>query len=163
MTMQFADQGYKVVYEPNAYAVESASASVKEELKRKIRIAAGGFQAIKFFAHLLDPKKFSFLSFQYLSHRVMRWTVAPAAIITFFISNLYLFNSGPLFKWLGIVQLAFYTLALAGYLFKRLKVTFKLLHIPFYFCMMNYAVFAGFKKFLNGQQAVTWEKAMRRA
>ena len=38
MTMRFVEHGYKVAYEPKAYAMERPSASVKEELKRKVRI-----------------------------------------------------------------------------------------------------------------------------
>lgn len=37
MTLRIAQKGYRVIYEPEAYAVENHSADVKEELKRKIR------------------------------------------------------------------------------------------------------------------------------
>ncbi len=46
MTLRIAANGHKIVYEPEAFALEKPSASVDEELKRKIRIAAGGIQAI---------------------------------------------------------------------------------------------------------------------
>ncbi|MFK7907650.1 MAG: glycosyltransferase family 2 protein, partial [Chitinophagales bacterium] len=72
MTLRIAQKGYKVRYEPNAYAVEGPSASVKEELKRKIRIAAGGIQAIVRLAPLLNIFKYGMLTFQYVSHRVLR-------------------------------------------------------------------------------------------
>ena len=163
MTMKLADQGFKVAYEPKAFAMEKPSASVKEELKRKVRISAGAFQAILRLRHLLNPFKLNMLSFQYISHRVMRWTIAPLSLITLFISNMLLVGTTEIYTQLAFLQIAFYLMAGLGFLLKRYKLTVKILHIPYYFCMMNYAVMAGFFRFLKGQQAVTWEKALRRA
>lgn len=42
ISMLIAKKGYKIVYEPLSYACENSSENVKEELKRKVRIAAGG-------------------------------------------------------------------------------------------------------------------------
>ena len=42
ISMLIAAKGYRIIYEPQAYAMETASENVTEELKRKIRIAAGG-------------------------------------------------------------------------------------------------------------------------
>ena len=77
LTMRIAQKGYRVAYAPDPYAVESSSASVAEERKRKIRIAAGGIQAVVRLAPLLNIFKYGVLSFQYVSHRVLRWTLAP--------------------------------------------------------------------------------------
>ena len=44
ISLRIAQKGYKIAYTPNAFAEETASLNVKEELKRKIRIAAGGIQ-----------------------------------------------------------------------------------------------------------------------
>jgi len=163
MTMRFAEQGYKVAYQPEAYAMEKPSASVKEELKRKVRISAGAFQAMVVFRNLLNPARFTMLSFQYLSHRVMRWTIAPLALMTALISNLALMGSSEFYANLAGLQVTFYLMAATGLLLKRLKLKIKVLHVPFYFCMMNYAVVAGFIRFMKGQQTVIWEKALRRA
>ena len=163
MTMRFAEKGYKVAYEPKAFAEETPSASIKEELKRKVRISAGAFQAMRTFKHLLDPRKFNFLSFQYLSHRVLRWTAAPVSLLVFFIANMFLVGEGFAYDALANLQVTFYGLAIIGFVFKRYKVSFKALHVPYYFCMMNYAVIAGYIRFLRGNQSVTWEKALRRA
>ena len=72
LTMSIAKDGYKIVYEPDAYAVEAKSASVGEEMKRKIRIGAGGLQAVYRLSPLLNIFKHGRLSFQYISHRVLR-------------------------------------------------------------------------------------------
>ena len=47
ISLQVAMKGYRIAYEPNAYAIEYGSLNVSEEMKRKVRISAGGIQAIK--------------------------------------------------------------------------------------------------------------------
>ncbi|MEM1123271.1 MAG: glycosyltransferase family 2 protein, partial [Bacteroidota bacterium] len=70
LTMTIAANGYRIAYAPDAYAMESQSASVKEELKRKIRIAAGGFQSVTRLARLFNIFKYGRLSFQFIYRRV---------------------------------------------------------------------------------------------
>ena len=62
ISLRIAQKGYKIAYAPNAYALETASANVKEELKRKIRIAAGGIQTLFRLYELLNPLKYGILS-----------------------------------------------------------------------------------------------------
>lgn len=44
LSLRIAAKGYKIAYCKEAYATETASLNMKEEEKRKIRIAAGGLQ-----------------------------------------------------------------------------------------------------------------------
>ena len=162
MTMRIADNGYKVVYEPEARAVETASASVKEELKRKIRIAAGGIQAIGRLSSMLLPFKNPVLTFQYISHRVLRWTLAPLALPFLLMTNIYLAQQGePLFNYILWCQIAFYAMALVGFFLEKQKLKFKTFFVPYYFCVMNYAMYRGFFRAIGGKQSVLWEKAKR--
>lgn len=162
MTLKIAMKGYKVKYESGAFAVESASASVGEELKRKIRISAGGLQAISRLLPLLNIFKYGILSFQYISHRMLRWTLTPLALIILFFVNIPLALSGnPFFVFTMLGQIGFYTLALVGYMLEKRKLKFKMFFIPYYFCVMNYSVYAGFFRFIKGSQSVVWEKAKR--
>ena len=161
-TLRIAQKGYRVVYEPNAYALEAPSASVNEELKRKIRIAAGGLQAIYRLRALLNPFRYGILSFQYISHRVLRWTLAPIALPVLLVCNAVLaFQNNGWWSIVLIGQLLFYLLALFGYIFETKKIKFKVFFVPYYFCMMNYAVYAGFWRIMTGKQSVLWEKAKR--
>lgn len=161
-TLKVAMKGYKVAYEPEAFAVEGHSASVSEELKRKIRIAAGGLQALVRLSPLLNPFQYGVLSFQYVSHRVLRWTLAPLALPLILLLNIYLaVFQHSFYLFILFLQLFFYTMALIGYIFEKKKIKFKPFFIPYYFCMMNYAVYRGFFRFLSGKQTVLWEKAKR--
>ena len=163
MTMRIAQRGYRVAYAPDAYAVESASISVAEEMKRKIRIAAGGLQAIYRLQPLLNPIKYGRLSFQYISHRVLRWTIAPIALPLIFLLNIIILYQHPtlLFQILMAGQCMFYLAAIIGLMLERKSLRLKALFIPYYFCMMNYAVYKGFIRLWHGKQSVLWERAKR--
>ena len=161
MTLRIAQRGYRVVYEPEAYAVESSSASVGDELKRKIRIAAGGIQSIVRLRGLLNPFKNFLLTFQYVSHRVLRWTLAPLSLPLIFILNYFLMPVHPVYEFLFYGQIAFYLLALLGFWLESREIRVKILFIPYYFTMMNYAVFMGMGRYFKGSQSVVWEKAKR--
>lgn len=162
LTMRIAQKGWRVQYAPDAYAVETSSASVQEELKRKIRISAGGLQAVWRLAPLLNPFRYGVLTFQYVSHRVLRWTLAPLLLPLLLVLNIVLAWQGNTFyQGILVAQVAFYTAAWAGYLLERRKMKVKVFFVPYYFCVMNYAQYAGFRRFVRGKQSVMWEKAKR--
>ncbi|WP_207425566.1 glycosyltransferase family 2 protein [Pedobacter sp. SYSU D00535] len=164
ISMLIAKQGYRIVYEPEAYATETASEDVSEELKRKVRIAAGGIQSIIWLKSLLNIFKYPMLSFQYISHRVLRWTVTPFLLILVLILNVLI--AAKTTTWFYILLLAgqvlFYGLAFVGYIFEKKQLRIKVLFIPYYFCVMNYAVIAGINRYFRKQQSSAWEKAKRK-
>ncbi|WP_439697488.1 glycosyltransferase family 2 protein [Mucilaginibacter sp. AW1-7] len=164
ISMLIAEKGYRIVYEPEAYATETASANVSEELKRKIRIAAGGIQSILRLKSLFNPFPYPILSFQYISHRVLRWTVTPFLLILSFILNVVLACEPGATGWqlLLFAQVLFYMLAFLGYIMEKKQLRIKVLFIPYYFCVMNYAVLAGIIRYFTTTQSAVWEKAQRR-
>lgn len=165
ISMLIAEKGYRIVYEPDAYATETASANTKEELKRKVRIAAGGIQSFLRLTGLLNPFKHPVLSFQYLSHRILRWTITPFLMIGCFILNWYIvlmMNGDWKYQLILAGQVLFYGFALLGWMMQARSIKVKLFFIPYYFCMMNYAVFAGIKRYMSSSQSVLWEKAKRK-
>ncbi|WP_370634726.1 glycosyltransferase family 2 protein [Cesiribacter sp. SM1] len=164
LTMRIAQKGYRVIYEPEACAEELPSANSGEELKRKIRIAAGGIQAVVRLKSVLNPLRYGWLSFQYVSHRVLRWTLAPLSLLIILLSNMALALSGsPFFQLVLGAQLVFYAFALLGFLLENRRTRIKVFFIPYYFFMMNYAVYAGFWRYLRGSQSAVWERAKRQA
>ncbi|MCC6411244.1 MAG: glycosyltransferase family 2 protein [Saprospiraceae bacterium] len=163
LSMRIAQKGWRVAYEPNAVAIETASASVSEELKRKVRIAAGGWQAMSRLLPLLNVFRYGTLSFQYISHRVLRWTLAPTALPVLYFSNLWLaWSLGGGWILFFVLQTLFYFAAVAGRLLEKKSIKMKMLFVPYYFCIMNYAAIAGFVRWIRGRQSVLWERAERR-
>lgn len=167
ISLRIAKRGYKIAYSPEAYAEETASANVKEELKRKIRIAAGGIQAMFRLSDVLNPFRYGWLSWQYLSHKVLRWTIAPLSLFTLPIVNLMIvlksgvWNSGSFYAGFFWFQAFCYFLALAGWYFENRQIRFKILFIPYYFVSINYASVRGMIRYLKGKQSVNWERSKR--
>jgi cellulose synthase/poly-beta-1,6-N-acetylglucosamine synthase-like glycosyltransferase len=161
ISLRVAMQGYKIDYDPEAYAQETASANVKEELKRKIRIAAGGIQSVVRLYPLLNIFKYGLLSFQYISHRVLRWTITPIALLLVLILNLILAPTSDLFMIILVLQALFYISAFIGWKLENKALKVKIFFIPYYFYIMNYAVFMGFGRYLRNSQSVNWERAKR--
>lgn len=169
ISLRIAQKGYHIAYTPNAYAEENASLNVKEELKRKIRIAAGGIQTIFRLKSLLNPFRFGMLSWQYFSHKVLRWTLAPVSLFLILPVNLFIVwqhNSWLNFEFFTVmlyVQLLCYLLAAIGWYFENKKLRFKLLFVPYYFLFINYTSIRGIFRYFIGKQSVSWEKAKRAA
>ena len=103
ISMNIALKGYKIIYEPEAYASELASANTGEELKRKIRIAAGGVQSTIRLKSLLLPFKQPILSFEFISHRILRWVVTPYMMIIALIINLWLVSESGMISIYGLM------------------------------------------------------------
>jgi cellulose synthase/poly-beta-1,6-N-acetylglucosamine synthase-like glycosyltransferase len=164
ISMQIAQKGYRIVYEPEAYATETASENVSEELKRKVRIAAGGIQSILRLKRLFNPFIYPVLSFQYISHRVLRWTITPFLLILSFALNIVLaLEPGATgYQILLLAQILFYTLAVLGFIMEKKQLRIKVLFIPYYFCVMNYAVLAGIIRYFTSKQSAVWEKVQRK-
>jgi biofilm PGA synthesis N-glycosyltransferase PgaC len=161
LSLKVAQKGYRILYEPGAYAMELPSFSLKDEQKRKVRIAAGGFQSIVLLASLLAFWKQPRLSFLYISHRVLRWTLSPLCLLLAFFSNLFLAGYHSLFTILFCTQLAFYGPGLLAFLFPAIRNRSRIAKFSYYFIFMNVSVIRGFFRFLKGNQAAAWEKARR--
>lgn len=164
ISMLIAEKGYRIAYEPEAFALETASENISEELKRKVRIAAGGLQSIVRLKALLNIFRYGLLSFQYISHRVLRWTITPFLLILILVLNgLILFQSKEIiYPILLSGQIIFYVLAYSGSILEKRELRLKIFFIPYYFCVMNYAVIWGIKRYLWKQQSAVWEKSERK-
>lgn len=162
-SLKLVINGYVVRYEPNAYAAEAPSASIKDEMKRKVRICAGAFQAMVLLKELFNVFKYPVASFQFISHRILRWTACPVALVLLLISNLLIvwLGGGIFYQVVLAGQLLFYIMGITGWIYASRNIRLKAVYIPFYFLFMNLSVFIGFSRFLRNKQTVLWEKAAR--
>jgi poly-beta-1,6-N-acetyl-D-glucosamine synthase len=157
--------GYKIEYEPNAFASEAPSVSLADEEKRRLRIAAGAYQAVNYLKQHLNIFKHPSLCFQYFSGRLLRWVVCPVLIVLVLVTNLALVinQRGYIFDYLLAIQGIFYLLALTGRIFVSLRRRMGILGVPFYFVFMNLCLIKGFLIYLRGKQTILWERSMREA
>jgi poly-beta-1,6-N-acetyl-D-glucosamine synthase len=164
ISMNVCLQGYKIDYEPGAFASEFPSVSLAEEEKRKVRISAGAYQSIGYLKKALNIFKHPLLSFQYISRRLLRWIFCPLMLVILLMMNILLvfFAHSPVFYTFFLyAQLCFYIAALIGWLIIRNQKEAGMLTIPFYFVFMNYCLAKGFIRFAKGNQTVLWEKSIR--
>jgi len=157
MSLRLVEAGWRVVYEPEAVAMEAPSPSLAGEWRRRSRIAAGGFQSICWLPGLLNPAR-GWAAWQYFSHRVLRWAVAPFLLPIVYGLNMFLLES-PFYRLVFLGQTVFYATALLGYARARRGVQRGALHAVFYFCFTNAIAWVGFWRYVTGTQPVTWAKA----
>ena len=163
MSMYVVQAGKRIAYAPDAYAQEYGSANIFEESKRKRRIAAGGLQSIWWLRSMLNPLHQPLVTFQYVSHRVLRWSITPVAMIILFAVNiiLILMGSGLFYSIFLTLQLLFYLIALTGWISSRYGHKNKILYTIYYFVFMNINVFRGMAYLRTHGKSGAWEKAKR--
>ncbi|MGD2034575.1 MAG: glycosyltransferase family 2 protein, partial [Bacteroidales bacterium] len=147
-SLNIARKGYKIKYAPKAYATESPSANSREELKRKIRIAAGGFQTMAFIPSLLNVFRYGILSIEFISHKVFRWLFVPFSIPLILFINIYICYAGSWnsfeFNLLLLLQGIFYLVVIAGGILEKRSIRLKIVFLPYYLIFMNFAQIVGF-------------------
>lgn len=132
--MRIQQKGYRIAYEPAAVAYEEAHEM--EGFSRRVRIMAGNIEQLREMRGLIwPPQPVALLCLA--SHKLGRLLV-PIALVVMAVVNAVLW-SDPLYRWLLGGQLAFYALAVLGSVV-RLRPSF--LRLPYYFCMINSALFA---------------------
>lgn len=163
ISMDIVSRGYRIAYAREAYAMEYGSADINEESKRKRRISAGGLQSIWRLRRLMNPLRHPVVAFQFVSHRVLRWSITPLALIALIPLNVVLVmtKSGSIYTAIWVMQILFYAAAATGYALEQSGRRNRLLYIPYYFLFMNINVFCGIGYLCNHRKSGVWEKAKR--
>jgi len=165
ISMDIARQGYLIKYQPLAIAEETSSLNIKEELKRKVRIASGAVQTVFRYPFLLNIFRHGFLSFEFISHKFLRWMIVPLAIPLILVLNVIICLSTNFTEHLYTTVLAlqsiFYIFVVIGLLLEGKPVRLQFIFLPSYLAIVNYAQYAGFIRYLRKKHNVIWEKARR--
>jgi biofilm PGA synthesis N-glycosyltransferase PgaC len=162
-SMLVCNQGYRVIYEKAAFASELPSPSLKDEFIRKVRIAAGGFQAINYLSDKMNFKKHLKLTFLYYSHRVFRWVLAPFCFFAILPLNTIIIIFKPNFLYGAILglQVLCYIIAILRNFFSASGKSPAFISLIHYFFFMQIGAIAGLIKFKGRGQSATWEKIPR--
>lgn len=163
MSMLILADGHRIAYTSDAYAMEYGSANMAEESKRKRRIAAGGLQSIWWLRRLMNPLRHPLVAFQFVSHRVLRWSLTPLCLVALIPLNIALSLLSPcsVYSIILILQILFYTAAFCGWIIARKGQSSRLLNVPYYFLFMNINVFRGIAYLRTHRHSGKWEKAKR--
>jgi len=157
--LKIIEKGYRIAFEPEAVAYEETTATSKEEFGMRVRVISRGMYGLWYMRKLFNPFRYGFVSFQLISHKVMRWMV-PFFMSILFMANLNL-TDNPSYRYVLMLQLFFYLSALAGYILERTGLRMKLFAIPLYFFVVNFASIIAFYRTLKGKNVVVWQTVRR--
>jgi cellulose synthase/poly-beta-1,6-N-acetylglucosamine synthase-like glycosyltransferase len=151
--MNARKRGYSVIYDPEAIATDYAPETIRGEFARRVRIAAGSFQAIPM---LLKIRLDRITALCFFSHKLLRWLL-PSFLLALMISNAVLIGR-PFYAGFGVLQGAFYAWALLGLAcYERLKnVRYAL--IGHFLVAMNAAFLVGFFRYLRNRRTIEWQR-----
>lgn len=145
--------GYRVLDDPEALATEFSANSVKSEFTRRVRLAVGGFRAIKEIFHL---PLLNFTGLAFLSHKLLRW-ILPFPLIGLLVSNALLLQSAA-YRLAFVAQLCFYVWAVLGFLLHDRMQHFRYALVGYFLVTIQVAFLVGFWRFLSGRSESAWQR-----
>ncbi|HVR43497.1 MAG TPA: glycosyltransferase family 2 protein [Thermoanaerobaculia bacterium] len=148
-------QGFRLVFDADAIALEDAPAEGKDEFRRKIRVTNHSVRALLNLGRALWTS--GFYSVELLSHKLVRHLV-PFLLLLILASSAVLAVERPAFRIVLLIQVLFYGLAAAGAGLRRTAAgARRLFSVPYYFCLVNAAAFFGVVSILRGRRVREWQ------
>jgi cellulose synthase/poly-beta-1,6-N-acetylglucosamine synthase-like glycosyltransferase len=157
--LRCAKQGMVAITCPEVLGIYKDVEDPGLEYRRKIRTVIRGITAIARHPEVLNPVRMGLFAFQVWSHKIMRWGV-PWFMLVFFVVTLLLQEQGMLYTLALGAQLAFYGLALAGWLSASLREN-TLVRLVFFFVQTNLALAQATLSYLAGQRMTVWTPSRR--
>jgi cellulose synthase/poly-beta-1,6-N-acetylglucosamine synthase-like glycosyltransferase len=153
---KMVEQGLRAVYEPQAICEEQTNRRADKEFAMRVRVITQTYNDLWRHRHMLNPLRGGIYAVELLSHKVMRYLV-PVFMVLLFLSTLLLAVNSTFYLAIFLAQLACYFFALGGYVLQRLGFRTRLLSLPHYFLLANFAAAVAFYKFLRGERYARWE------
>jgi len=159
IAMTAAAEGWKLVYEPAAVAIEDTPDQVSDEYRRRVRIGIGNYQALfrhpEYLMRTNAPTRFA-----YVSHKVLRW-LTPHLMIVALVASAVLGASSPFYAAVFAAQLAVYAAAAAVWYFGAERRLPRLAAMVFMFVALNWAFLVAFAKYVTGRYSGSWRTTTR--
>lgn len=162
IAMNVSAAGHRLVYEPKAWAEEDTPEHIGEEVKRRIRIGIGNFQALVRHPEYLTRTSLG-TAFAYVSHKVLRWT-APHLLLIALLASVALawLESSPGWALYALAQAAAYAAAWAGWQLTsrgvKLPTVVKLAAFLF---ALNWAFLVASWRYVTGRYGGSWGRTQR--
>jgi cellulose synthase/poly-beta-1,6-N-acetylglucosamine synthase-like glycosyltransferase len=155
VAMETYQQGYRVAYEGQAVACETALSDPVLEFAMRVRVAIRSYTVLWRKRELLNPFRHGIYAIQLLSHKVSRYA-APLYLLDVWIANAFLLEY-VLLQVFFAAQCAFYAVAMLGHWLIRHRLSVKLLAAPYYFVLANTAALVALARFIGGDRIVVWK------
>lgn len=159
VAMNVRAAGHRVVYEPEAVAWEEVAPNARQEFRRRVRIGAGNFHALRHTWRMLNPMAGA-VALAFWSHKVCRWLV-PLFLGAAQISAMALARE-PMYAAAAALGALLVLLALLGHRLDLRARYWAPASIPYYFLSMNLALLLGLIAFGRGTQSIVWTPTPRR-
>jgi len=157
LSIRLVEKRLKIVYVPEAEALEEASLTINDDFRTKVRMIAGGLQNLVWGWKAIASHPF--FAVKFVSHKILRWCM-PVVLATLFVSTLFSGPESPM-RLLLWGQVAFYGLGILGAALNSFGIRSFIVNVPFYFLVMNAAATVGLLRFFRGGQTTLWTKATR--
>lgn len=154
--LQVRQQGYRLVYAPQAQLFEDALAETNDEFRMRVRVSLRAMHALKDKAAMLNPIHYGLFAWQLMSHKVLRYLAFLFMLLAFLVNIPLAMSGGWVWPALLVGQCAFYTLGLVGHLLRRQALP-KIVGLIYYFSLINLASGLAFVQFLMGRKQVVWK------
>ncbi len=154
--LKVVEKGYRVVYEPEAILKENALGNANSEYTMRVRVSLRALWAMKDMAVLFNPFRHSLFSWQFFSHKLLRY-LAFSPIILAFVLNVALYDENIVYAITLSVQIIFYVLAWQGKNNQHKQSNPTYFALPYYFTLLNIACLHAFWRFIKGEKQVIWK------
>jgi cellulose synthase/poly-beta-1,6-N-acetylglucosamine synthase-like glycosyltransferase len=155
LPLKLVQQGYRVVYEPEAILKEASLKDPKDEYRMRVRVSLRAFWALWDMRELLSIRKFGLFAWQLWSHKLLRY-ISFVFLIAAYLTNLALWSASGVYKGMFVAQNLGYLFAALYPWINRLWQPLKGLYFLNYFLLLNLAAGHAFIKFLMGQKQTIW-------
>lgn len=159
INMAVLQQGFQCISHMEAKVYEDVSNNLREEYRRKKRIAAGNYQNLSVFGSLLFSG-IPGVAYCFFSHKVIRWFV-PFLVIVTLGTSIALGMEMQLYGILALLQLVVLLIPIIDHFLRKIKIHAIPLRFVTHFVLMNLALMAGFFKYLGGIRSNVWQPTRR--
>ena len=154
--LKVVEQGYRVIYEPEALLKEQALDDAGSEFAMRVRVSLRAIWALYDMRQLLSLLNNGLYAFQLISHKVLRYGAFIPLIVLAFLSTV-LADYGGIYTLAFCAQVAFYALACIGHNRQSQGKDLPAVYgVPYYFTLLNFACFKAALGYWHGEKKVTW-------
>ncbi|WP_405420071.1 glycosyltransferase family 2 protein [Marinobacter flavimaris] len=154
--LKVVEQGYRVVYEPDALLKEEALTDGTSEFSMRVRVSLRALWALKDMKQLMNPANNAIFAWQMISHKLLRYG-AFVPMATLALTTLYLAPKAGIYTLAALGYIGFALLAWQGHKKEKGGEALPALYsIPYYFMLLNLASYKACVAFLKGEKKVIW-------
>ncbi|MDD2852269.1 MAG: glycosyltransferase family 2 protein [Desulfuromonadaceae bacterium] len=153
--LKVIEQGYQVVYEPEALLWEPSLKDSGDEYRMRVRVSLRALWALFDMRQLLIPGINSLFAWQLWSHKLLRYLCFIFMAGAFGANALLLCRSQFYVAFFAVQCLCYLVALLAPYL-ERIGMAGRIVTFSRYFLLVNVAAAHAFCKFILGKKQVIW-------